>query len=98
MISDSERSGDTQTTVYCGGNPIPKIQPRLEGESVWPNPVIEGQTGRFWLRQLLHSETYFEADVLAICINGRLRWAVRSRHRRPENRIDKLFASHKTLS
>jgi hypothetical protein len=72
--------------------------PNPEGCFVFPPPLVEGQQSTVILRQCRQSEPFFRAELFAVRVNGRLRWAVLERTVRAEKRVDNLFPGHKTLT
>lgn len=84
-------------TVLLNGRPMASVAENSPGCSVFPPPHVEGEIAKVMLRKRLQSNPFFMATLLAVCVNGRLRWVVLDRHRMVENRVDNLFPGHKTL-
>jgi hypothetical protein len=78
--------------------PLGSATPNPEGCLVFPPPLVEGQQSTVVLRERRQSEPFFRAELFAVRVNGRLRWAVLEREFRAKKPIDDLFPGHKTLN
>lgn len=64
----------------------------------FPPPLVEGEIGVFALYRRLQSAPFLQLRVQAICVNGRLQWALGHLETRERISVD-LFPGHgNTLS